>query len=137
MEQMKTVLDDDAFDFRFELGISQQPSTLSDRDCIVQFFAKHFTVVRVKAQLDQMIDGLKALGIYDLIKANPRSMHKLFTSKPAPITLDVVINLFQTRFSPEGSNRREDEEQVVMFWVHFLEMIECKSNYIIKCSLHY
>lgn len=136
MEQMKTVLDDDAFDFRFELGITQQPSTLSDRDCIVQFFAKHFTVVRVKAQLDQMIDGLKALGIYDLIKANPRSMHKLFTSKPAPITSD-VINLFQMRFSPEGSNRREDEEQVVMFWVHFLEMIECKSNYIIKCSIHY
>ena len=61
-------------------GITQQPSTLSDCDCIVQFFAKHFTVVRVKAQLDQMIDGLKALGIYDLIKANPRSMHKLFTS---------------------------------------------------------
>ena len=110
---------------------------LSDCDCIVQFFAKHFTVVRVKAQLDQMIDGLKALGIYDLIKANPRSMHKLFTSKPTPITSDVVINLFQTRFSPEGSNRREDEEQVVMFWVRFLEMIECKSNYIIKCSLHY
>ena len=96
MEQMKTVLDDDAFDFRFELGITQQPSTLSDRDFIVQFFAKHFTVVRVKAQLDQMIDGLKGLGIYDLIKANPRSMHKLFTPKVATITSDVVINLFET-----------------------------------------
>ena len=53
---------------------------------LCNFFAKHFTIVRVKAQLDQMIDGLKLL-IYDLIKANPCSMHKLFTTKPAPITL--------------------------------------------------
>ena len=54
-------------------------------------------VVRVKAQLAKMIDGLKTLGIYDLIKANPR-------------TSDVMINLVQMRFSLEGSNRREDEE---------------------------
>lgn len=84
---MKTILDDDdAFEFRFKLGITQQPRIMI---VLCNFFAKHFTIVRVKAQLDQMIDGLKLL-IYDLIKANPCSMHKLFT-KPAPITSDVMI----------------------------------------------
>ena len=39
MEEMRAVLDDDAFDFRFELGISGQPSTLSDHDHIVKFSA--------------------------------------------------------------------------------------------------
>ena len=82
--------------------------------------------MRVKAQIDQIIDGLNTLGIYDLIKANPHTMHKLLVSRPEPISSDFMLNLFQTRFSLEGSNRREDEEQVVMYWVHFLDMIECK-----------
>ena len=49
-----------------KLGITQQPRIMI---VLCNFFAKHFTIVRVKAQLDQMIDGLKLL-IYDLIKAN-------------------------------------------------------------------
>ena len=80
----------------------------------------------MKAQLDQMIDGLNVLGIYELIKANPHAMHKLLVSKPVPMTSDFIMDLFQTRFSAEGSNRREDEELVMMYWVHFLEMIECE-----------
>ena len=80
----------------------------------------------MKAQLDQTIDGLNVLGIYELIKANPRAMHKLLVSKPVPMTSDFIMDLFQTRFSAEGSNRREDEELVMMYWVHFLEMIECE-----------
>lgn len=124
MEEMRAVLDDDAFDFRYELSISGQPSTLSDSDHIVKFSAKHSTVVRVKAQLDQVIDSLNVLGIYELIKANPHAMHKLLVSKPVPMASDFIMDLFQTRFSAEGSNRREDEEPVMMYWVHFLEMIE-------------
>ena len=30
------------------------------------------------------------------------------------------------RYSLSGSNRREVEDETVMFWVHFLQMIECK-----------
>ena len=53
-------------------------------------------------------------------------MHKLFIFKPVPLTSEFMFSLFETRFSPEGSNRREDEEQIIMYWVHFLEIIECK-----------
>ena len=38
-------------------------STLKERDDMVVCSTKHFTVVRVKAQLDQMTDGLNVLGI--------------------------------------------------------------------------
>ena len=128
VEEMRALLDSEEFEFRFDIGFADLSSKLelSDRDRIVQSLATHFTIVRVKAQIDQMIEGLNTLGIYDLIKANPRIMHKLFISQPEPITSDFMLNLFQTRFSPEGSNRREDEEQVVMYWVHFIDMIECK-----------
>jgi len=60
----------------------------------VKFSTKHFTVVRVKAQLDQMIDGLNVLGvIYELIKANPHARHKLLVSKPVPMTSDFIMDL--------------------------------------------
>ena len=35
-----------------------------------------------------------------------------------------MLDLFTTRFSPEGANRQEDEEQIVMYWVNLIEPIE-------------
>ena len=52
---------------------------------------------------------------------------QLFTSNPKPLTADFMIDLFQSRFSPECSNRREDEEQIWMYWVDFIERIDGKS----------
>lgn len=40
------------------------------------------------------------------------------------MTADAVLALFTPRLSLEGSNRREDEEQMVMLWVDFLQKIE-------------
>ena len=113
---MRELLDSDRFEFRFEVGVADISSRLklSNHGCILQSLATHFTVVRVKAQIDQIIDGLKALGVYDLIKAKPNMMRKLFVTQIEP-TSDFMVNLFEIKFSPGGSNRREDEEQVVMY----------------------
>lgn len=136
---MRSILDGDDFDFRFEVGLAELSSRLELSDCrrIVQSISRYFTVVRVKAQIDQMLDGMNALGIGELIRSNPRTIHKLFMTQPEPITPDSLLNLFRTMFSPEGSNRREDEEQVIMYWVNFLEIIECelKASYYIKQSI--
>ena len=107
---MRAILSSDEFDFQFEVGISNVLSGLEDRKQIVQSTANYFTVVRVKAQIDQIVDGLKCLEINELIKSYPASMHRLFVSQPEPLTSDSVFNLFQSKLSPLGSNRREDEE---------------------------
>ena len=49
------------------------------------------------------------------MQSNPRAMQKLFLSRPVPLTSDYILGLFETRFSLEGSNRREDEEQIMMY----------------------
>lgn len=127
---MRELLDSDSFDFRFEVGVTDVASRLElhDRARIVQSLSTHFTVIRVKAQLDQLIEGLMALGVYDLLKSNPRMMRRLLTYNPEPLTTDFILDLFQARFSPDQSNRREDEEQVWMYWVNFLELIDSKSK---------
>ena len=62
-KEVNTMLEDYEFNFRLELGYSKNPRTLANRDSMVLAFAKHFTVVRVKAQLDQLIEGLNALDV--------------------------------------------------------------------------
>lgn len=125
---MQDLLDCDELDFCFEMAIAEASSLLALSDCsrIVQSLAKYRTVVKVKARIDQVTEGLHTLGVYDLIKANPQTMHKLFTSCPKYLTADFMMSLFQAKCSPEGSNRREEEEEVLMHWVHFLELIEGK-----------
>ena len=46
---MRSILNSDKFDFRFEVGIGNVLSSLEDRKQIVQSITNYFTVVRVKA----------------------------------------------------------------------------------------
>lgn len=133
VEEMRVLLDSDDFEFRFDVGVSDfsMKLELSDCDRIIQSLATYFTIVRVKAQIDQMIDGLKTLGVYDLIRANPSAMYNLFVFQSEPITSDFTLHLFETRLSPEGSNQREDEERIVMYWVNFIDLIECEECMIV------
>ncbi len=129
LEEVKALLDSDDYDFRFDIGLGFPTNSMRfvDRDEIVQSLAGYFTVVKVKAQLDQVVQGLSVLGILDLLRDNPRKARELFVySKPPAMTADAMLTLFTPRLSPAGSNRREDEEQLVMLWVHFIQMIECK-----------
>lgn len=124
---MRALLDSDEYDFRLDIGCGVLSSTagLSDGDTIVQSLANYYTVVKVKAQLDQLVEGLDTLGVLDLVRANSRRGRELFVySIPQAMTADDVISMFTPKLSPQGSNRREEEEAVVMLWVNFIQMIE-------------
>ncbi len=118
LEEVKVLIDSDDYDFRFDVGLGVPLDDLRGRDEIVKSLSTYFTVVKVKAQIDQLVQGLSVLGILDLLQANPRKARELFVySKPEDTTADAVLTLFAPRLSPQGCNRREDEEQVVMLWV--------------------
>ena len=126
---MRNLLDSEEYEFRYEIGIAQPSGTLqlSDLDRIVETSATHYSIVSVKAELDQIIDGLTTLEVLDLIVHNPNGMEALFVySIPPPLTADKMVDMFQPRFSPTGANRREVEEAVVMQWIHYLQLIESR-----------
>ncbi len=127
VSEARDLVESDDYDFRYDIGLSTRTSSfsLSDRDQIVNSLAIHFTIVVVKAQLDQVIEGLHALGVYDLIKANPNTMFKLLHTIPLPLTATAMMELFeQPYFSEQGSMKRDREEQVMMYWVQLLHQIE-------------
>lgn len=128
---MRTLLDSDEYDMRYSIGIGQPSSSLKlcDRDRIVQAFATHFTIITVKAELDQMTEGLKALGVLQLIHSNPKKMRQLFVRESkVKLTADILMDIFRFNLSPLGSNTRECEETVIMHWVNYLQMIEGKKK---------
>ena len=118
-------MDSEEFSFRFDVGVSDPSKKLkfTDRERIVQSLATYFIIVKAKASIDQMVDGLSALGVLDMIRANPRAMRKLLVNRRPIVNADYLLNLFKPRLSAPGSNKREEEEQLVMYWVHFIEMI--------------
>ena len=69
---MKDLLDSDAYDFRFDVGLGFPISSMrfADRDEFVQSLAGYFTVVKVKAQINQLTQGLRLLGVLELVQAN-------------------------------------------------------------------
>lgn len=101
---------------------------LSDRHDIVNAFAMHYSIISVKAELDQMVKGLEMYGIYELIQANKQLMRQLFVHfKPLTFTADMLFDMFPAKFSPVGSNAREAEEAALMNWVNYTQEIEGKS----------
>ena len=67
--------------------------------------------------------------VLHLVRSYPITMRKLFVHSEAEahiLTPDEMCDLFDPVLSPEGSNDREIEERVVMFWMQFIELIEGK-----------
>ncbi len=59
-ERFRRLLDSNEYDFRYDCGISE-PSfrlKLSDRKRIIDAAATHYCILRVKAELDQLVEGL-------------------------------------------------------------------------------
>ena len=126
---MRELLDSDDMDFRFSIGLSRPSYSLqlTDRDSMVQSMATHYSVLSVKAELDQLIDGLKVLGVLDLLRNYPKVMRPLLLcKKPVCLTSDYVIDMFKPVMSLPGSNQREKEEALTLHWVNYVQLIEGK-----------
>ena len=86
--------------------------------------AKHFSIYVVKSELDQMICGIaETLHALELIRENATLFRPLFVySQKIYSANDRYI--FSPKLSPDGSNRREREEAVIMLWINFLQDIQ-------------
>ena len=110
-EEMIEILDSDAFDFRFDVGVCQPSSSirLIDLPSIIELFVSHSTV-----QLDQIAEGLEAARILYLFKKNPKRMGELLMYEEKKVISDMLVALFEPKFSARGHNNREAEEAAVI-----------------------
>ena len=120
------LLDSEAFEFRFDVGVTQPASSLRlvDLPSVIDLFTSHSTLISVKAQLDQISDGLKHAHILELFIRNPRRMGDLLLYQETSITASELISLFQPNLSPIGHIQREAEEAVIVYFSEFVQHVE-------------
>ena len=82
-----------------------------------------FTVLlRVKAEIDQIAEGLELFNVLRLIRKYPTEIREMFICDPhCKPTLDEMTMLFQPKYSNDQSSRKVIEEASVMYWNEFLQ----------------
>ena len=80
---------------------------------------------RVAAETAQLWDGLGQLG--DIVRRYPQTMRSLFLAQTSKLTLVALKRLYCVKWSPAGSNRRNQEEEAVFCVKMFLGDCDSKS----------
>jgi transcription antitermination factor NusG len=100
--------------------------TVREVECedIISSVCLHFVILSAKAELDEMVNGLKSLEVLTLVRSNPGVSRQLFVKgNPTPLTADSLYDMFTPELSPM-SNRREKEEAQLLNWTNFLGFVE-------------
>ena len=84
----------------------------------------------IKAELDDISVGLETLGVLSLLQKNPVKMRPLFIAYQYHLSADIMQDLFHVCLSPTGSNSRQKEEEISLYWINFLQNIESKDTVI-------
>ena len=97
---------------------------LEDKEVMVQAIIKHSCIFSVKAELDQIREGMDLLRLLGIFKRYPKAFLPLFLQCDKVITAVFMQDLFRIPFSPMGSNIREREETTSLHWIQFLNDVE-------------
>ena len=58
-------------------------------------------------------------------------MHTLLVKKiPRRLNADIMLDVFQPKLFPEGSNIRHLEDAAMVFWANFLQIVESKNSFL-------
>ena len=87
----------------------------------------------MKAELDDLKKGLEELGVLNLLQQNPITFRALFVATHDVLTAENIQDIFKPFYSPTGSNRREHEEEVIMYWISLLQEIEGQLSIGVGC----
>ena len=81
--------------------------------------------------LQEFLKGLKLYGVSEIIKLNPEACRPLFVQGylHGAVDANYVFSLMKPRFSEEGSNRRELENEVMDSFQDFLISLEDDGNH--------
>ena len=79
-------------------------------------------MLRVKSSIYLFLSGLDEVGglLCHYIKPNPNAFLPLFCEKSEPLTVQQFKSLYAIKWSDAGSNRRESEENTILWWEQFL-----------------
>ena len=111
-------------DYRFDAGYKKPIVTIADKEDFIRCHALHYTILVSLSKLNQYIDGLRTCNILDIIKKEPHSFKCLFEVHHAKVTAEDVDSIFDSVFSPAGSNKFAIEQSIIFNLNQYLEGVE-------------
>ena len=122
-EELRALFNSSEFNFRFDAGVTISASAVNieEKEEIILAFVNNYLMYSCKGELDQFKNGLKSLGILELLQQYPTLMKPLFVYSEKPcMKAATLLNMFTVKWSPEGSNTRELEEAVIYCWTNYV-----------------
>ena len=95
---------------------------------ILYYLVTVYCDCRVSAEVGQFCSGMnKVGGLWDLIMKDPLPWEDAFCKRRS-VSKKFFIEEMEIQYSPDGSNRRKEENETVYSWEIFLQDIEGKSH---------
>uniref|UniRef100_A0A087YJY6 HECT domain-containing protein n=1 Tax=Poecilia formosa TaxID=48698 RepID=A0A087YJY6_POEFO len=102
------------------LGCARFLPDMESRHTLVEQAARAHVEGRIKPALDQLLEGLDCLKVAEAMRTHPEILRPIFVSGHNQLTVQNMMSLFDTVFSPLGSNARRAENLTLMFWRDWL-----------------
>ena len=133
LEELQSTTDPDDFkqlasfncSMRFKAGYTKPIVTIEDKAALIRYICLHYTLLYSLPHVEQFINGLKLYGLVDIIRKVLQKARVLFqVCEESRLTAEIVDELSEVQFSPEGSNKRQQEEAIAFHFTTLLEEIE-------------
>ena len=108
---------------------------MEQREAIVGSVALHYAIMGVHAELSQFEQGLKLHGVLDVLKRNPKCGQIVMCPIHQPPSVEeFLMSIVEPEYHPEGSNRKEREVDVFMYFTQFLEELHSEGQFTLRGS---
>lgn len=142
-EQLRSLLSDNTFDFRFACGYTKPTHQiqLNDKEEFANSIWLHHVLFSPYAELEQLWKGFQeTLQIQLLVCVHREAVRALLAySALFNVTVVYLQDAFAIQYSDNGSNKRTQEEAIVFHWFEYIS--NCEGNvqdYLTPspCQLH-
>lgn len=136
-EELRSLLSEDTFDFRFTCGYNKptQQIELRDKYDLSRSIWLHHVLYNPHAEMEQLRKGFhETLRVHILICLHENEIRALLAcSTVFDVTVSYLQESFAIQYSDNGSNNRTKEEAIIFHWLEYIS--NCNGNYPPPLSL--
>ena len=129
-EELRSLLSEDTFDFRFTCGYNKptQQIELKDKHDVLRSIWLHHVLYHPHAELEQLRGGFcQTLQVNTLICLYEKEFRALLAhSTIFDVTVSYLQDSFAIKYSDNGSNSRTKEEAIIFHWLEYIS--NCNGN---------
>ncbi|XP_073350121.1 G2/M phase-specific E3 ubiquitin-protein ligase-like [Pagrus major] len=107
-------------------GCFKHVKSVEEKHSIVKEFLRWYIIVRNHSVIERFKDGLNSMQYLTALQQHPTVLTPVLCHSDKKLSAADMENLFQPELSPDGSNKRVQEDKTRSFWADYL--LDCEEN---------